>query len=106
GRVAACRAHETSASSPRRNAAAPPCDGWRTYAPPNASEATRPTVITLRPRASSRANGSPSGTSRRGGGGGGSARPGASAPSGAGGPGGGRGGGGGRGRPPRGGGRR
>ena len=39
--------------------------GWRTYVPPSASWAIRPTATTRRPRASSQANGSPAAISAR-----------------------------------------
>src|SRR5205085_12463129 len=57
--------HESSCSRPRRKAAPPPCAGCRTYVPPNASYATRPTATTRRRAASSRANGTPAATSPR-----------------------------------------
>ena len=47
-----------SAARPARNAAAPPCEGWRTYGPPSRACASRPTATTRRPSASSRRNGS------------------------------------------------
>src|SRR5262249_54458476 len=64
-RVPAYRAHERRRSSPCRNAVAPPCDGWRTYVPPRAACATRPTATTVRPAASCRATEMPAATSAR-----------------------------------------
>src|SRR5581483_3013778 len=56
-------------SSPSRNAARPPWDGWRTgSASGSARAATRPTATTIRPRASSSVNGRPPATSPRVGG--------------------------------------
>ena len=45
------------ARRPRRNSAAPPCAGWRTYDAAERLWATRPTGTTRRPRASSRDEG-------------------------------------------------
>src|SRR4051812_11427863 len=52
-------------SSPARNSVAPPWLGWRTYGASSAACATRPTAITVRPRASSRRNGREASTSVR-----------------------------------------
>ena len=66
GRVAPRRGHREQPPRGRAGTrAAPPCAGWRTYAPPSASCAIRPTGTTRRPRASSRANGSPAAISAR-----------------------------------------
>src|SRR5215468_4349590 len=43
--------------NPSSNAAAPPCDGWRTYGASRAAAASRPTAIAARPRTSSSRNG-------------------------------------------------
>src|SRR5262249_5601786 len=64
-RVPARRAHESKHSSPCRNAVAPPCDGWRTYVPPRASCATRPTATIRRQPESSGANETPAAISAR-----------------------------------------
>src|SRR5204862_795016 len=50
-------------SSPSLKSAAPPWLGWRTYGASRTASASRPTAITLRPRASSRAKESPAATS-------------------------------------------
>ena len=40
---------EQRSARPARNAAAPPCDGWRTYGPPSRACASRPIATTRRP---------------------------------------------------------
>src|SRR4051812_31177933 len=55
-------------SSPARNSVAPPWLGWRTYGASSTACATRPTAMTVRPRARSRRNGREASTSVRVGG--------------------------------------
>jgi hypothetical protein len=55
----------SNSTSPAWKARAPPCEGWRTWRPPSASFASRPTEITCRPIASRRANGRPAAISPR-----------------------------------------
>ena len=59
------RRHVRTLTRPSRNAAAPPCDGWRTPGPPSARSADRPTGTTRRPRRSRARNGSPAAISAR-----------------------------------------
>src|ERR1041385_3044917 len=51
--------------NPASNAAAPPCDGWRTYGASSAAAASRPTAIAVRPCVSSSRNGEEAATSAR-----------------------------------------
>ena len=58
GKRSTARPYPSSVSArPARKAAAPPCDGWRTYGPPSRACASRPIATTRRPAASSRRNG-------------------------------------------------
>ena len=68
GKPSTIRPYPSAAASPARNAAAPPCEGWRTYGPPMRACATLPIAITRRPSESSARNGALASISTRVGG--------------------------------------
>ncbi len=57
GKPSTSRPYRSAAANPVRNAAAPPCEGWRTYGPPMRACATLPIAIARRPAESSARNG-------------------------------------------------